>query len=173
MAGDRTSRQRCRRGCRWARARTAAAGSTTSSAIAPDYGKVTLLYGARTPADLLFTTEYDAWKAANIDVQPMVNAASPDWHGAIGFVTALAAMPLDAANTAVLTCGPDVMMRFVGEGALHRGVPAEQVFVSLERNMNCAIGLCGHCQFGPDFVCKDGPVFSFDRVRRLMLVENF
>jgi NAD(P)H-flavin reductase len=139
-----------------------------------DYRKVTLLYGARTPADLLFPTEYDAWKAANIDVQPMVNAASPDWHGAVGFVTApLAAMPLDAANTAVLTCGPDVMMRYVGEGAIKRGVRAEQVFVSLERNMNCAIGLCGHCQFGPAFVCKDGPVFPFDRVRRLMLVENF
>lgn len=138
-----------------------------------DYGRVTVLYGARTPGDLLYAAEYDAWRAGGIDVQPVVNAAPAGWRGAVGFVTApLASMPLDPARTGVVTCGPEPMMRFVAAGAVARGVPAGRVFVSLERNMNCAVGLCGHCQFGPAFVCKDGPVFPFDRVRQLLLVEN-
>jgi NAD(P)H-flavin reductase len=139
-----------------------------------DYGKVTVLYGVRSPGDLLFAAEYDEWRRAAIDVEVTTNVASGDWRGHIGFVTTLlASMPLDAARTGVFTCGPEVMMRFVAEGAVNRGVPIGQVFVSLERNMNCAVGLCGHCQFGAAFVCKDGPVFAYDRVRQLMLVENF
>jgi NAD(P)H-flavin reductase len=138
-----------------------------------DFGRVTILYGARTPTDLLYAAEYDAWRAAGLDVQITVDVGSPDWRGSIGFVTALLAkLTLDPARTAVFTCGPEVMMRFIASGAVNRGVPADRVFVSLERNMNCAVGLCGHCQFGPAFVCKDGPVFAFDRVRRLLLVEN-
>jgi NAD(P)H-flavin reductase len=138
-----------------------------------DYGRVTVLYGARTPNDLLYANEYDAWRTAGIAVQVTVDVGSPDWRGAIGFVTApLASVPLDAARTAVFTCGPEVMMRFIASGALKRGVAPERVFVSMERNMNCAVGLCGHCQFGPAFVCKDGPVFSFDRLRALLFVEN-
>jgi len=137
------------------------------------YGRVTVLHGARTPRDLLFTGEYDAWRIADIDVQVIVNVGSADWKGAIGVVTTpLANMPLTAAKTSVLTCGPEVMMRFVAAGVINRGVRTERIFVSLERNMNCAVGLCGHCQFGPSFVCKDGPVFPYDRVQRLMLVEN-
>jgi NAD(P)H-flavin reductase len=138
-----------------------------------DYGRVTLLYGTRTPTDLLFAAEYDAWRAADIDVQVIVDVGAADWRGAIGFVTTpLANLSLDPAHTAVFTCGPEVMMRFVAARAASRGVPADRVFVSLERNMNCAVGLCGHCQFGPAFVCKDGPVFPFDRVRQRLLVEN-
>lgn len=138
-----------------------------------EYGRVAVLYGARTPGDLLYAGEYDAWRAAGIDVQVTVDVGSPEWTGSIGFVTALLAKrPLDAARTAVFTCGPEVMMRFLAAGAVNRGVPPDRVFVSMERNMNCAVGLCGHCQFGPAFVCKDGPVFRFDRVRRLLLVEN-
>jgi NAD(P)H-flavin reductase len=106
-------------------------------------------------------------------VQVTVDVASAEWRGPIGFVTTLLAnLPLDAARTGVFACGPEVMMRFIAAGAVGRGVPAGRVFVSLERNMNCAVGLCGHCQFGPSFVCKDGPVFPFDRVRSLLLVEN-
>ena len=138
-----------------------------------DYGRVTVLYGARTPTDLLYAGEYEQWRTAGLDVRVVVNVGSAEWRGAIGFVTTpLATVPLDPARTAVFACGPEVMMRFVAAGAVARGVAAERVFVSLERNMNCAVGLCGHCQFGPAFVCKDGPVFPFDRVRALMLVEN-
>jgi NAD(P)H-flavin reductase len=138
-----------------------------------DYGKVSVLYGARTPADLLYANEYERWRSAGLDVQVTVDVGSPSWRGSVGFVTALLAnLLLDPARTSLFTCGPEVMMRFVAGGAVTRGVPAESVFVSLERNMNCAVGLCGHCQFGPAFVCKDGPVFPFDRVRQLLFVEN-
>jgi len=139
-----------------------------------DFGRVTLIYGVRSPADLLFSSEYESWRKGGIDVQTTVNVASLDWQGAIGSVTPLLApLPIEPARTGLFTCGPEVMMRFVAAGAVQRGVPTGQVFVSLERNMNCAVGLCGHCQFGPEFVCRDGPIFPFDRVRRLMLVENF
>jgi NAD(P)H-flavin reductase len=139
-----------------------------------DYGRVALIYGTRTPADLLYPDEYEDWRQAGIEVQPVVNAATPDWNGPIGTVMPLlASLTLDPSRTVLLTCGPEVMMRFVGNAAADRGVPVGQVFVSLERNMNCAVGLCGHCQLGAAFVCKDGPVFPFDRVRRLMHVENF
>jgi NAD(P)H-flavin reductase len=139
-----------------------------------DYGRVTLLAGARSPGELLFAAEFDAWRASRIEVQVIVDVGSAEWTGPIGFVTTLLAkLPLDPARTGVFTCGPEVMMRFIGAGAVGRGIPASNVFVSLERNMNCAVGLCGHCQFGPAFVCKDGPVFPFDQVQRLILVENF
>jgi NAD(P)H-flavin reductase len=138
-----------------------------------EYGQLTLLYGARSPDDLLYTGEYDSWRAGGIDVQVTVDIGSAGWHGSIGFVTTLLAkLPLDPQRTGVFTCGPEVMMRFVGAGAVNRGIAQSNVFVSLERNMNCAIGLCGHCQFGPSFVCKDGPVLSFETVQRLMLVEK-
>lgn len=139
-----------------------------------DYGRVSLLYGARTPADLLYSGEYELWRASGMDVQVAVNVASTDWRGSIGTVMPLLVrLPIDPVRTGVFTCGPEVMMRFVAAAAVERGLPGGHVFVSLERNMNCAVGLCGHCQFGPAFVCKDGPVFPFDRVRRLLLVENF
>ncbi len=138
-----------------------------------DFGRVTVLYGARTPADLLYASEYESWRAAGLDVQITLDIGSDDWRGSIGFVTTLLAkLALDPARTGVFTCGPEVMMRFIAGGAVNRGVPADRVFVSMERNMNCAVGLCGHCQFGPAFVCKDGPVFPFHRVRALLLVEN-
>lgn len=139
-----------------------------------DFGRVTLIYGDRTPADRLYTAEYDAWKASGIDVIETVNVGTPEWRGAIGVVTApLAALPLDPARTGLFTCGPEVMMRFAATAAVGRGVAESDIWVSLERNMNCAVGLCGHCQFGSEFVCKDGPIFPYDRVRRLLFVENF
>lgn len=139
-----------------------------------EFGRITLLFGARTPLDLLFSDEYESWRAGGITVQTTVNFGSPQWAGPIGTVLPLfARLPLEPQKSAVLTCGPEVMMRFVGAAAIERGIPASEIHVSLERNMNCAVGLCGHCQFGPEFVCKDGPVFPYPRVQRLMLVENF
>ena len=139
-----------------------------------DYGRISLIYGARTPADLLYSGEYESWRASGMDVQVAVNVASLEWRGSIGTVMPLLArLSLDPMRTGVFTCGPEVMMRFVAAAVVERGLARERVFVSLERNMNCAVGLCGHCQFGPAFVCKDGPVFPFDRVRRLLFVENF
>ena len=139
-----------------------------------EYGRVALVVGARTPADLLYPGEYDAWRAGGIDVIATVDVGSVGWRGPIGVVTVpLAGLPLDPARTGVFACGPEVMMRFAAAAAAARGVPESDIFVSLERNMNCAVGLCGHCQFGPEFACKDGPVVPIGRVRRLLFVENF
>jgi NAD(P)H-flavin reductase len=132
-----------------------------------DYGRVTLLQGARTPADLLYLEELRAWqRAGGLRVLLTVDRADASWEGRIGLVTALfPGVEFDPARTVGLTCGPEVMMRFAVLELQQRGIADERLYVSLERNMQCAIGLCGHCQFGPSFVCMDGPVFRYDRVR--------
>ena len=135
-----------------------------------DFGSVVLLYGARSPEDILFRRELERWReSAGVEVSVTVDHAIGAWPGHVGVVTTLIPRaPFDPGNAVALVCGPEVMMRFTAEGLRKRGVPAERVFVSLERNMKCAVGFCGHCQFGPSFVCKDGPVFAYDRVKRLM-----
>jgi NAD(P)H-flavin reductase len=137
------------------------------------YRGVTLLYGARSPADLLYAQEYDAWRNAGIDVRVTVNFGDSQWTGCIGVVTTLLGnIDLAPAESTLFTCGPEIMMRFIIYEALDRGVRPEHVFLSIERNMNCAVGLCGHCQFGPVFVCKDGPVFRYDLLEPFLAVED-
>jgi NAD(P)H-flavin reductase len=132
-----------------------------------DYGRVILLYGARTPRDLLYSAEYDAWRAAGLEVEVTVDIGDGTWQGNVGVVPVLFyRLRLQAGRTHVLTCGPEVMMRFVVFEALAR------IALSLERNMNCAIGLCGHCQFGPTMVCRDGPVFTYERLQPYIHVED-
>jgi NAD(P)H-flavin reductase len=140
----------------------------------PQYGRVTLLYGARTPEGLLFTREYDRWTAGGIEIQTTVDRAPPDWKGNVGTVTVLLdRLPLARPDhTVLISCGPDVMMHFAAQCALHRRLSAEQIWLSAERNMQCAIGLCGHCQLGPEFICKDGPVFRYDRIAPFFRVEG-
>lgn len=139
-----------------------------------EFGRLVLLYGARTPELLLFASEFANWRAAGWEVEPTVDLANDAWRGAIGVVPSLLArLRLDPPRTRVLTCGPEVMMRFVVREAFARGVGPEQVWMSLERNMNCAVGFCGHCQFGPTFVCRDGPVFRYDRLAPFLHVEDF
>lgn len=139
-----------------------------------DYGRVILLYGARSPQTLLFTDEYEVWRRAGIEVQTIVDIGDHGWTGQIGVVpTLLERLTLDAPQTRILTCGPEIMMKFVIIEALSRGIAAEEIALSMERNMNCAIGFCGHCQLGPEFVCKDGPVFSYDRMAPYLDVEEF
>lgn len=132
----------------------------------PKYGRVMLLYGTRTPEDILFRRELEQWRARlDIDVMVTVDRATSAWRGNVGGVTKLIARAaFDPPETMVLLCGPEVMMRFALRDFLQRGVQADHLFVSMERNMKCAIGLCGHCQFGPTFVCKDGPVMRYDRI---------
>lgn len=139
-----------------------------------DYGDVHLLYGARTPDDLLYTDEYDRWREGGIRVEVTVDIGSDTWDGNIGVVPVLFyRFRLNESRTKVLTCGPEVMMRFVIFEALARKVEPEDVFLSMERNMSCALGFCGHCQLGPTFVCKDGPVFSYQQMAPYMHVEDF
>ncbi len=138
------------------------------------YGKVTLLYGARTPADLLYTSQFEEWRKGDIDVKITVDRADDTWKGQVGVVSMLFYnFRLDQAKTAVMTCGPEIMMRFVVYEALARRVPTDKIYISLERNMKCGQGSCGHCQLGPYFVCKDGPVFPFSALEPYFSVEEF
>jgi anaerobic sulfite reductase subunit B len=137
------------------------------------YGRVSVLVGARTPDDLLYPKEYDAWRAAGLDVQATVDRAGTGWTGHVGVVTTLYdRLALDPATTTGFVCGPEVMMRFAALGLLDRGVPAPTVHVSLERNMRCGVGLCGHCQLGPLLLCRDGPVVGYDRAAPLLAVKE-
>jgi NAD(P)H-flavin reductase len=139
-----------------------------------DYGRVTLLHGARTPGDLLYPYEYDQWRQAGIDVEVTVDIGSEDWTGNIGVVPVLFyRLRLKPEQTRIFTCGPEVMMRFVIFEALARRVRSDAIYLSMERNMNCALGLCGHCQLGPAFVCKDGPVFTYQQMEPYLHLEDF
>lgn len=140
-----------------------------------DYGDVALLVGARTPEDLPFRGELARWAArGGIQVHVSVDRADPGWRGSVGVVPALVRdARIAPERTTALLCGPEVMMRFTERELTALGVPAERLYVSLERNMTCAIGVCGHCQLGPAFVCKDGPVLRYDRVRPFFLLREF
>ncbi len=138
------------------------------------YGKVTLLYGARSPDQLMYTEEYETWRQAGIDVQLCVDRGDQSWTGRVGVVPMwFYQFRIDPHKTVVLTCGPEIMIRFVIYEALARRIPNENVYVSLERNMKCGQGSCGHCQLGPYFICKDGPVFRFDALQPFFNVEEF
>jgi NAD(P)H-flavin reductase len=138
-----------------------------------DFGNVHLLYGSRRPADLLYAEEFDAWRAAGIDIEVTVDLTDGAWNGHIGVVPALFyRIRLHAARTRVLTCGPQIMMRFVIFEALARRIPPEHIYLTLERNMNCALGFCGHCQLGPAFICKNGPVFTYEQMAPYLDLED-
>jgi NAD(P)H-flavin reductase len=138
------------------------------------YGKVVLLYGARTPADILFRRELERWRSRfDLEVAVTVDRAMHSWRGNVGVVTNLIGKAtFDPQNSVAMVCGPEVMMRFTVMELLKEGVAAENVFISMERNMKCAVGFCGHCQYGPTFICKDGPVFRYDRIRSLLSLRE-
>ncbi|HEV2583006.1 MAG TPA: FAD/NAD(P)-binding protein [Ktedonobacteraceae bacterium] len=135
------------------------------------YGKIALLYGARTPSDMLFRHELERWRARlDLDVYITVDRGDASWRGSVGVVTQLIRRAVfDPHNTLALICGPEIMMRFTTAELAKHGLVADHVYVSMERNMKCAVGLCGHCQYGPHFVCKDGPVFQYSQVQHLLV----
>lgn len=138
------------------------------------YGRVILLYGARTPADLLYTSEFDRWREGGIDVHVTVDVGDENWKGLVGVVPQLFyRIRVDHKNTVVMTCGPEIMMRFVIYEALARRIPKEAIYLSMERNMKCAVGFCGHCQFGPTFICKQGPVLNYAAIEPFFGKEDF
>lgn len=126
---------------------------------------LSLLYGARTPTDLLYQQDLLGWESStDVQVEVTVDRASSDWWGDVGLVTMLfPRIDFNPVNTGAFVCGPEVMMRVAARELRDLGVPAQNIFISMERNMKCAIGFCGHCQYGSDFVCKTGPVGSFAR----------
>jgi NAD(P)H-flavin reductase len=131
------------------------------------YGSLELIYGARTPQDMLYRRELERWRGRfDMRVHATVDTASNDWRGNVGVVTALIPRArFDPYHTVALVCGPGMMMRFTVRELLNHGIRPECIFLSMERNMKCGLGLCGHCQWGPLFVCKDGPVFRYDRIQ--------
>jgi NAD(P)H-flavin reductase len=131
------------------------------------YGRVVLMYGTRTPEDILFRKELERWRARlDLSVHVTVDRAMTSWRGSVGVVTAIIPRArFDPPSALVMVCGPEAMMRFTILELQNRGVGVDQIYVSTERNMKCAVGFCGHCQLGPTFVCKDGPVFRYDRIQ--------
>ena len=116
---------------------------------------------------MLYRQELERWRGRfDVRVHVTVDSATQEWRGNVGVVTAIISRArFDPEHTVALVCGPGMMMRFTVLELLSRGLAPSQVFVSMERNMKCGIGLCGHCQWGPFFICKDGPVFRFDRIK--------
>ncbi|MEW1908086.1 FAD/NAD(P)-binding protein [Kitasatospora sp. NPDC085895] len=135
-------------------------------------GRLTVLVGTRTPADLLFPGELARW-SDRCRVEVTVDRPTPQWRGSVGVVTALLDRVAVGAGTATaLVCGPEVMMRRTADALLARGMPPERIQISLERNMRCGTGHCGHCQLGPLLLCRDGPVVDCAVSRRLLAVRE-
>lgn len=134
------------------------------------YRKIALFYGARTPEDLLYVSELEQWRSRlDLQVWVSVDAAKRNWMGDVGVVTKLIAKAsFDPLNVVALICGPEIMMRFTIEELKKNEIKSDKIFLSMERNMKCAVGFCGHCQYGPHFICKNGPVFRYDQVQSLL-----
>lgn len=138
------------------------------------FGRITLLCGARSPENLLYQQEYESWKQRGAIVDVTVDRSVPGWQGHVGVVPLL----LDRVRlerpekTAVFICGPEVMMWYTARSAREKGIAAGSIWINMERNMNCAVGLCGHCQFGPAFICKDGPILRFDTLAPFLRVKD-
>jgi NAD(P)H-flavin reductase len=134
------------------------------------YGRLVVLYGARSPRELLYRKELAAW-AQQPDTQVLVTVdyGGLGWHGHVGVVTTLFKYArLQPSKSVAMICGPEIMMRFVTRQLEEHGVTAANTYLSMERNMKCAAGFCGHCQYGPHFICKDGPVFPYTQIRPLL-----
>ena len=124
---------------------------------------LSLVYGARTPEDLLYKDDLLGWESSqDIEVGVTVDRATSAWWGDVGLVTRLIPrVSFNPLDTVAFVCGPEVMMRVVARDLRDRGVPARNIYVSMERNMKCAVGFCGHCQYGRDLLCRTGPIGSF------------
>lgn len=136
-----------------------------------DYKKIILKYGARTSKDIVYRDEIDSWKkkAKNVEVELTVDVGDETWKGNVGIVTTIVkdAANLDMNNAVSIVCGPPVMMKFVTFKLLELGFRSENIYLSMEKNMSCGIGKCGHCRIGPYYACKDGPVFTYDKLKNL------
>lgn len=137
------------------------------------YTRVFLLVGARTPDILLYKREIDRWRKRGVDVRLTVDAAAPGWKGSVGPVaTLIPRIEFDPSQAFAFTVGPEIMMRVVVQALVERGMSYDRLFISMERNMKCAVGFCGHCQLGPAFICKDGPVFPYSTLEPWLAIRN-
>ncbi len=135
-----------------------------------DYGRLVVLYGARSPRDLLYRKELAAWaRQKETQVLITVDYGGMSWRGHVGVVTTLFKYArLKPSRSVAMVCGPEIMMRFVTRELESNGLSRNDIYLSMERNMKCALGFCGHCQYGPHFICKDGPVFTYEELRPML-----
>ncbi|MDT2007583.1 oxidoreductase [Rhodococcus opacus] len=138
------------------------------------FRRLTLIVGARNPSNILYRRELATWAASDmIAVELTIDQPVSGWTGPVGFVTeSLHRADIDPTRTTALLCGPELMMRFCARTLIDRGVPAENIQVSLERNMQCGMGTCGHCQLGELLLCRDGPVVDYATAEPLLLVPE-
>ncbi len=139
-----------------------------------NFGEIALLYGARSPKDLIFTNEFKTWQEKfGIQVKVTVDTADSDWRGNVGVVTtSIPRVDFDPKNTVAMICGPEIMMKYSVAELKQLGVKEDRIHITMERNMKCAIGFCGHCQFGPAFICKDGPIFQYNQVKHFFGIRE-
>ncbi|HUA50435.1 MAG TPA: FAD/NAD(P)-binding protein [Solirubrobacteraceae bacterium] len=139
-----------------------------------EYERVVICYGCRSAAELLYVNEFEEWRRRfDLDIDMIVDVGGPDWHGKVGVVTKLVELAaFDPDNTIAMACGPEIMLRFVALTLKARKLPPERLYISMERNMHCAIAQCGHCQFGPKFICREGPVLRYDDIEQWLKVAQ-
>jgi NAD(P)H-flavin reductase len=139
-----------------------------------EFRKVHLFIGARSPELILFSYEHTRWIEAGIDVQVIVDRDIQH----LGYTTVVVPLLIDRTyfsdprHTVAFVCGPEIMMEYSARSLLKKRLESNSIYVSLERNMQCAVGFCGHCQLGSHFLCKDGPVLAYDRVQASLLVRD-
>jgi len=139
------------------------------------FGRLVILQGVKHENDLIWREQYDQWSAMP-DTQVLLAAdvAGPKWPWLVGrVITLLDQAEFDQDNSICMMCGPEIMMRFTIDKLLQRGIQKNQIWLSMERNMQCALGLCGHCQYGSQYVCKDGPIFNYPVIESLFNTEGF
>jgi NAD(P)H-flavin reductase len=137
------------------------------------YGRLVLMYGGRSPDQLLYPDELADWADRGFEVLVTVDSAGPEWLGHVGVVTRLVRRAeLDWTATAAMLCGPEVMMRFMVAALVDQGAQGENIYASMERNMQCGIGHCGHCQLGPTLVCRDGPVYCWSELAPWLAIRE-
>lgn len=132
-----------------------------------DYNKIVLRYGSRSPEDIVYRTAIPVWaKKDKVDIVLTVDKADSGWKGNVGVVTTiLNGLPVDMKNCAVIVCGPPIMMKFATIKLLELGFSPEDIYLSMEKNMSCGLGKCGHCRIGKFYICKDGPVFTYAELK--------
>jgi len=131
------------------------------------YGRLVVLYGARSPRDMLYRKELSAWaRHRETQILTTVDYGGLSWRGHVGVVTTLFKYArFQPSRSLAMICGPEIMMRYVARDLAALGLAQEDIYISMERNMKCAVGFCGHCQYGPHFICKDGPIFRYGQIR--------
>lgn len=137
------------------------------------YKKITLLYGARTPEDILYKNELEGWEKLGFNIKISVDVANVYWKGMVGVVTALIEKNVQSPkDTLAFLCGPEIMLKFAIHELQRAQVEQQNIYLAMERNMQCAVGFCGHCQYGPYFLCKDGPIFSYEQVQNFLTIQE-